>query len=104
MKARIHTLISQMSQQMYEREQVIAQTLLAAVAGSHTFLYGLPGTAKSLISRRVAAAFEVDAYFEYLMNRFSTPEEIFGPVSIKALKEDHYIRALSALCRFCFSG
>lgn len=92
MKARIHTLISQMSQQMYEREQVIAQTLLAAVAGSHTFLYGLPGTAKSLISRRVAAAFEVDAYFEYLMNRFSTPEEIFGPVSIKALKEDHYIR------------
>lgn len=37
MKARIHTLISQMSQQMYEREQVIAQTLLAAVAGSHTF-------------------------------------------------------------------
>lgn len=38
MKARIHTLISQMSQQMYEREQVIAQTLLAAVAGSHTFI------------------------------------------------------------------
>lgn len=92
MKARIKSLISALSVQMYEREQVIAFSLLAGIAGSNTFLYGAPGTAKSLISRRVASAFEFDAYFEYLMNRFSTPEEIFGPVSIKALKQDQYLR------------
>lgn len=92
MQARINTLISEISKNMYEREQIIALSLLAGVAGMNTFLYGLPGTAKSLISRRIASAFEVHDYFEYLMNRFSTPEEIFGPVSIKALKEDQYIR------------
>lgn len=92
MKARINTLISTISENMYEREHVIALSLLAGVAGANTFLYGAPGTAKSLISRRIAAAFEVPAYFEYLMNRFSTPEEIFGPVSIKALKQDQYLR------------
>ena len=92
MQARINTLISEISKNMYEREQIIALSLLAGIAGMNTFLYGLPGTAKSLISRRIASAFEVHDYFEYLMNRFSTPEEIFGPVSIKALKEDQYIR------------
>lgn len=44
------------------------------------------GRAKSLILRGVPSAFEFDAYFEYLMNRFSIPEEILSPVSIKALK------------------
>ncbi|MGE8542032.1 MAG: AAA family ATPase [Acinetobacter sp.] len=92
MKARMHALIAQVSEQMYEREQIIALSLLAGVAGLNTFLYGAPGTAKSLISRRIASAFEVGEYFEYLMNRFSTPEEIFGPVSIKALKDDQYLR------------
>ena len=92
MKSRINTLISTISEQMYEREHTIALSLLAGIAGSNTFLYGAPGTAKSLISRRIAAAFEVSSYFEYLMNRFSTPEEIFGPVSIKALKQDQYVR------------
>jgi len=92
MKKRIHTLITAMSEHMYEREHIIALSLVAGVAGLNTFLYGPPGTAKSLISRRVSSAFEITEYFEYLMNRFSTPEEIFGPVSIKALKEDQYIR------------
>ena len=92
MKSRIQTLISAISENMYEREHIIALSLLAGIAGAHTFLYGPPGTAKSLISRRIATAFELSTYFEYLMNRFSTPEEIFGPVSIKALKQDQYIR------------
>lgn len=59
---------------------------------------GPPGTAKSMISRRIAAAFkdfykdgkfttENGGYFEYLMNEFSTPDEICGPVDLSALNE-----------------
>ena len=92
LQKRIRNLVASVSEDMFEREEIIAVSLLGALCGQNTFLYGPPGTAKSLISRRIACAFEQPTYFEYLMNRFSTPEEVFGPVSIKALKEDHYIR------------
>lgn len=92
LQKRIGDLVASVSAGMFEREEIIAVSLLGALCGQNTFLYGPPGTAKSLISRRIACAFEQPTYFEYLMNRFSTPEEVFGPVSIKALKEDHYIR------------
>jgi MoxR-like ATPase len=94
MQQRVTKLLAQLGEGMHEREQVLAIALLGAIAGHNTFLYGPPGTAKSLISRRLAAAFDQPNYFEYLMNRFSTPEEVFGPVSLKALKEDRYIRQI----------
>lgn len=89
---RMQKLVSEVSTGMFEREEIIAVSLLGALSGQNTFLLGPPGTAKSLISRRIACAFEDTNYFEYLMNRFSTPEEVFGPVSIKELKNDNYIR------------
>jgi len=92
LKTRISKLVEIISQNMHEREEIIAVSLLGALSGQNTFLYGPPGTAKSLISRRLASAFDKPSYFECLMNRFTTPEEVVGPVSIKALKEDQYTR------------
>ena len=92
LKTRISKLVELISQDMHEREEIIAVSLLGALSGQNTFLYGPPGTAKSLISRRLASAFDKPSYFECLMNRFTTPEEVVGPVSIKALKEDQYTR------------
>ncbi|HGG9509451.1 TPA: AAA family ATPase, partial [Neisseria meningitidis] len=94
MQKRITDLLQQLTNGIHERDQIMAVSLLGAIAGHNTFLFGPPGTAKSLISRRLACAFENPQYFEYLMNRFSTPEEVFGPVSIKALKEDRYLRKI----------
>lgn len=93
-KNRINQLLEQVGEGLHEREQILAIALLAAISGQNAFLYGPPGTAKSLISRRLACAFKESNYFEYLMNRFSTPEEVFGPVSIKELKEDRYTRQI----------
>lgn len=68
------------------RDEVIELIALAVVAGEHLFLYGPPGTAKSALIRHFASS--VDApYFEYMLTRFSEPNEIFGPVDIARLRE-----------------
>lgn len=93
MNLRIRQLLAQLNQGVFEKEEVISFTLLSAIAGESIFLLGAPGVAKSLISRRLKYAFQNANSFEYLMNRFSTPDEIFGPVSISKLKdEDKYER------------
>lgn len=93
-KKRIDEIIKKLSAGLYEKEEVIALTLLCALAGKSIFLFGLPGTAKSLIVRRIASAFEDSQYFGQLMNRFSTPEDVFGPVSLAKLKEDKFERQM----------
>jgi MoxR-like ATPase len=91
-KERVKKLISLISGGLHEREEIVSNSLLAILAGQSIFLYGLPGTAKSLIARRLSKAFKKSTHFEYLMQRFSTPEEVFGPVSIHELKQDRFLR------------
>ena len=92
-KEHVASLVKCMSEGIYEKEHILSMSLLCAIAGESIFLLGPPGTAKSLVARRLKLVFKVAKSFEYLMSRFSTPDEIFGPVSISKLKnEDKYER------------
>ena len=85
-------IIERLNEGIHEREETIAVSFLAALCDQNIFLFGPPGTAKSLIARRISHSFDTERYFEYLMHRFSTPEDIFGPVSITELKKDNFVR------------
>ena len=102
---RIKALLTYLNQNLYGKDEAVRLALLSAVAKESIFFMGPPGTAKSMVSRRIAAAFkdfykdsnfsvEDGDYFEYLMNEFSTPDEICGPVDLSALNESpsRYVR------------
>lgn len=86
-RLQVSALLKYISEGLFEKEHIMSLALLSTLAGESIFLLGPPGTAKSMIARRLKMIFRQGSSFEYLMSRFSTPDEIFGPVSISKLKE-----------------
>ena len=79
-----------------DKSEIVRMLLVTLVAGEHMLIVGPPGTAKSALVRHLSRL--VDArYFEYLLTRFSEPNEIFGPVDIKAFREGTFVRRVEAM-------
>jgi MoxR-like ATPase len=91
---RLEQLRDALLHNLIEREVPVRLALLAALCGEHILLVGPPGTAKSEIARRLRHAFKDASFFERLLTRFSVPEELFGPLSIKGLENDKYERQI----------
>src|SRR5438270_4724464 len=79
-------VIEPLKERFVGRDEAIDLIALALVSGEHLFLHGPPGTAKSALIRHFAGAVR-GRYFEYMLTRFSEPNEIFGPIDIARLRE-----------------
>lgn len=94
LRSKIDSLIKSVNDGLFDKEDIVKISVLAVLAGQNIFLYGPPGTAKSMVSRKIAKMFKESNYFEHLLHRFCTPEELFGPISLIDLKNDIYNRKL----------
>ena len=84
---KISSIVTDVNKGVYDKDCELKLALLAAIAGESILILGPPGVAKSMIARSIKNVFEDANSFEYLMSRFSTPDEVFGPVSIAKLKD-----------------
>jgi len=83
-KERIKEIIDS-GKYLLDRESACKMTLLALVADESIFLFGPPGTAKSMMAKWAASILDTKKYFSCLLNQYTQPDELFGPVSIQAL-------------------
>lgn len=81
-----------LSSQYAEREEVIEGLTVGLIARQHTLLIGPPGKGKSALVSDLTSRITGTNYFQWLLTRFSTPEELFGPVSLKELEQGVYKR------------
>jgi MoxR-like ATPase len=91
-----HEVIEPLKRRFVGRDEVVDLIALALVAGEHLFLHGPPGTAKSALIHYFARAVR-GRYFEYMLTRFSEPNEIFGPIDIAQLREGRVVTVTNGM-------
>lgn len=87
--------IAYLTHGMIERDTEARMLLLAALAREHVLLVGPPGTAKSMLCNRMATLSQDSrppTLFSRTLTPFTVPEELFGPLSMRALEGDQYLR------------
>ena len=89
---KFQTLQKEMESKILERREEIEGLLIALLSRQHMLLISVKGTAKSLMVRMLSEAVVGSKKFERLFTKFTTPDEVFGPVKLSALKEDKYER------------
>ena len=96
LKPRFDAIRRELEQKFLAKEEIIRLMLIAAIAGEHMVLIGPPGTAKSAVIRSFAKLIDAK-YFEYLLTRFSEPNELFGPVDIQGFRQGTYRRVTTGM-------
>ncbi|WP_052455625.1 AAA family ATPase [Bhargavaea cecembensis] len=89
---KLDDIISALNARFYEREEEIEAILTAVLARQHLLMIGPSGTAKSALVVELSKMISGTEYFQWLLTRFSTPEELFGPLSLKDLEHGVYKR------------
>jgi len=90
--ATLRAIESELCAAFLEREDQVRGLLTGLLSNQHLLLIGPPGTAKSALVSAVVGRLTGARIFTWLMTRFSTPEELFGPISLAGLEQDQYRR------------
>lgn len=88
---KLNAVLKHIKETFVGKNEIIDLLGIGLLARENAFLLGPPGTAKSAIIRLLSKGIEGDKNFEYLLTRFTEPNEIFGPFDIRKLKEGELI-------------
>lgn len=94
LQERFVALEEQLNEELVERESEIRASINALIAGHHVFFLGTPGVAKSYLFTRLLAYITDAQKFNIMLTRYTVPEEVNGPQSVQAMKNDKYIRKI----------
>ncbi|KYP15342.1 AAA family ATPase [Flavihumibacter sp. CACIAM 22H1] len=83
----LQLVLEEIKQEFIGKDEIIDLLGICLVARENMFLLGPPGTAKSAIIRRLSESIHNGNNFEYLLTRFTEPNELFGPFDIRKLKD-----------------
>lgn len=91
--ARIRSLRNVLRDEFVQRNDAIDCCLASLISGVPALLIGPPGVAKSMVIRQIKKYLGENAKnFEYLLTKFTTPEELFGAAKLEELKQGSFIR------------
>jgi len=91
MREKVLQIEQELNEHYFERKEVVKGLIVGLLTKQHVLLLGPPGTAKSMLANDICSRIG-GQYFHWLLARTSTPEELFGPISLKALENDSYQR------------
>lgn len=100
-RAKLARMEADMNTSFVERRDEVRGILVASLAREHVLLLGPAGTGKSALANTFCSAIDGATFFQWLLTRFSAPEELFGPVSLSGLKNDEYRRVTAGKLPEC---
>jgi MoxR-like ATPase len=86
---------SELNLAILERETAIELALIALLSGEHFIQLGPPGVAKSLLVREICKRITGASYYEKLFSQTTEPNEVFGPIDLKALSDKGQYKRIS---------
>ena len=88
----ISSIQKELNSYFIERSEEIDCILTAVLSKQHCLFLGPPGTTKSYLITAFASHLKDVNYFQWLLTKFTTPEEVFGPYNLKLLMDGKYQR------------
>jgi len=95
--ARVLALRDDLAVNLLERDSVVECAVLALILREHLLMLGPPGTAKSLLAKAACERVTGGVFYSHLLTKFTTPDELFGPLSLSALEKDKYRRITTGM-------